>query len=482
MLLNEMLESNKVKAEELIAEAYEGFEHKPMNKEVLQEWISGDGIAKDIDESCIDEVTKIAQLQEKYINETNFSANVASFVPRLQPLLRRITPKLIGMSIAGVQPVKAPDSSIYMLKSQYSGTGAASASATTSVILDLTQGAAAQAIAIGDVLTTENGTKGTVIYVEADYSKAVVNVTAGTFVATEKLDVGAAYSAGANDIVVAGVYSNEAGFKQILPGYSGPYTTANGEILGTAMRQVRVNIVKQAVTVKSRKLKAELTIELIKDMQAQHGASADKEIMFFLELEIVNDINQELLDKYKSIATQAANFAIATTTNTQGRWAKEMYSGLYDRILKDKRDLAGKNRRGSGNYIVATAGVITAMESLGMFADIKMSGSIKAGENHADSYVGSLADGCQVFQDWFSESEYYMVIYKGQGSFDAGVIYSPYTPIEMLEATNPDTLQPIMGLHTRYGLSVNSLFDTAGAGASSYCTYRGVDFTSTPLV
>lgn len=464
----------------LVNETYDSFEHKKMDKETLQEWFRADDSAfgtqvRDIRPEIMENVTKMAQLQEKFINETNFSANIASFVPKLQPLLRRIVPQLIAFDIAGVQPVSAPTSEIFMLKAQYAGTTSAPANVTTSVILAMT----GKVVAKGDVLTSASGAKGTVIYVEADSSKAVVNVTAGVFVAGEEFDIGATFTNDGNEGTVTAIYSNELGFKQILPGYSGSYTTATSETLGAEINQIRVTIVKQSVTVKSRKLKAELTIELIKDIQAMHGVSAQKEIMFFLETEIVNDINQEVINKYKEIAINESNFAVATFATSAGRHAMEMYSGLYDRILKDKINLSARNRRGAGNIVIATAGVISALMSLDKFADIKSVASVKTGENHATNYVGTLKDGTKVYQDWFASAEYYLVIYKGAGAYDAGVVYSPYTAIEMLEAQNYLTFQPVLGIHTRYALSTNSLLSENG---SDYCSLRMVDFTGTPLL
>lgn len=455
---------------------------KEVDADTLNEWFEAQGAefggsVMDISESAIPQATYMAQLQEKYINETNFSANVAAFVPKLQPLLRRIVPKLIAFDIAGVQPIPTPTADIFMLKAQYSGTTAAPADLTARILV-MEQGTTAQPIVKGNTLTSENGAKGTVIYVESDYSKAVVNVTSGTFIAGEKVDVGATYSAGDNDITVTGVYSNELGFKQILPGYSGTYTTANAETLGADMNQVRVTVEKQSVTAKSRKLKAELTVELIRDLQTMHGASAQREIMFFLETEIVNDINQEVINKYKEIAINETNFAVATFTVSAGRHGAEMYSGLYDRIIKDKVNLAKRNRRGQGNIIIATAGVISALVSLDKFVEIRNLSNVAVADNHATNYVGTLKDGSKVYQDWFSEEEYYLCIYKGNSTWDAGVIYSPYAPIEMLEATNYITFQPIIGIHTRYGLTTNSLFSTNG---SDYAVYRAVDFTNTPL-
>ena len=463
-------------------ESYEAYDLKVMPKEALVEWIEAKGISKApaINESDIDVMAKLAQLQENYINETNFTQNIATFTNKLQPLLRRVAPQLMAFDVIGVQPVSSPSSSIFLIKAQYSGTTADAADKDASRIIEITQPGTPVAIAVGDTLTDESGAKATVIYVNTQYAtKAVVNVTSGTWITGKKFDVGATYTAGANDLTVGNVYANEASFKQILPGYSGPYTTAQGEVLGADMRQLRVRIVDQAVTLKTRKLKAEITLELIQDMKAMHGASADQEIMTFLEREIVLDLNTEIIDELKAIATVAPSIAVATTTTTQGRWAQEMYSGMYDVICNEKRKIAKKNGQGPGNVMIATSGVLTALQRLGVFTVVDVKNNLKRGDNHATNYAGTLDDGTAVYEDWFATAEYAMVLYKGAQAGDNALIYSPYQPIMFHEAKSAIDFQPVLGVSTRYGLTRNTLKDAEVA--SSYVTYIGVDFTNTPL-
>jgi len=72
-----------------------------------------------------------------------------------------------------------------------------------------------------------------------------------------------------------------------------------------------------------------------------------------------------------------------------------------------------------------------------------------------------------------------MIIYKGATEMDAGLIYSPYAPLQVVEAVNAQTLQPVMGIKTRYGLTVNTLLDEGGG--SNYAEMFTVNFTNTPL-
>ena len=463
-------------------ESFSSYPVKIMPKDVLTEWVEAkdDFRAPEIAQEDIDVMCQMAQLQEQYLAETNFTSNIATFTNKIQPLLRRVAPQLMAFDVIGVQPVTSPSSSIFMIKAQYSGTSALPADVTKSIIMEFVQPDPANTIAVGDTFTSANGATGTVVYVNEGATKAIVNVTAGTFAAGDKFDVGASYSADSNDMTVSAIYSNEASFKQILPGYSGPYSTTDGEALGADMRQLRVRIVDQSVTLKTRKLKAELTLELIQDMKAMHGLAADKEIMNFLEREIVLDMNQEIIDELKKIATVAPNIAVATTTDTQGRHAMEMYSGMYDTILNEKRKLAKKNGQGPGNVLIASSSVLTGLQRLGVFNAVNVNMTkIKRGPNHSANFAGTLEDGTKVYEDWFATSDYALVLYNGTQAGDNALIYSPYQPIMFLEAKSAIDFQPVLGVQTRYSLTRNTLKDNEVA--STYCTYIGVDFVNTPL-
>ena len=74
-----------------------------------------------IQDSRLNAGIKMMQLQEKYINESNVSANIEPFTKKLQPLLRRVIPNTLAFDIAGVQPVESPDSAVYAIKSKYAG-------------------------------------------------------------------------------------------------------------------------------------------------------------------------------------------------------------------------------------------------------------------------------------------------------------------------------------------------------------------------
>jgi hypothetical protein len=436
-----------------------------------------------------DSYIKIANLQEKMLKESNVSGDIAIFTKKLQPLLRRIYPGLALPDLVGIQPVDGPSSAVYGIKAKYAGSQIAPID-SDGQLLELVEDLAVPT-AVGGQISSAGGAVGTIAYKDTVAKKVasgavqntvylVVNVTAGRFVNGELYNTGATYSAtGAKGINA--VFSTESAYKQILPNYSGPYSTAVGEALGEEMNQIKVTVEKLPVEVKTRKLKAQFTVELVQDLQAMHGARAEEELLKFLEIEIQLDLDQEVLAAYRKIALASPDFVVSDRANvSQGRWSLEQYAGLYQRIIKENANIAVRNRRGKGNRIVTTAGVISALYALGKFKILANETDIENKENQSQLYVGTLADGTRVYQDWFASNEYVLQIYRGGDNFSAGLIYAPYQPLQFLSATDPLTLQPVIGLITRYGLVVNSLLDDDGAGSSFASIYR-VDFSNTPL-
>lgn len=470
------LDESLIKKVEEINESLD-MKSKPITSADMVELFESEGPA--IAEKKIPSVIKMLQLQESSLQESNVSANIAPWSKKLQPLLRRIAPALFAHEIAGVQPIDTPTSDIFVIKSKYAGSKN-NAIATDAKILVFT---GTTAVAVGDTITGANGGVGTVKYVEAgvdaNVSKAIVEVTSGSFTEGELFDVGASYTADGNELTINAIYSSETSFKQVLKNYSGPMTTAEGEVAGNDINELKVTVEKMTVTAKTRTLKANFTTELVQDLQAMHGANADQEIMTFLEQEILMDLDREIIDTYKSIATPVADFAVSS--DSAGRWSLEMYAGLYQKIVKMSVDIANDTRRGAGNALVATGSVIAALDALGSFRETDYSNSVDVYSAQNTVYRGTLKNGIKVYQDFFNDSgkDYVLVVYKGASAWDAGLIYSPYISLNMVEAIDPETLTPILGLKTRYALTANTAL--SDNGGSEYCRMMVVDFSATPL-
>ena len=91
------------------------------------------------------------------------------------------------------------------------------------------------------------------------------------------------------------------------------YTGGNTATMeGTGGKQISVQILKQAVEAKTRKLQARWTFEAAQDAQAMHGIDVEAEIMAALAQEITAEIDQEILLSLRTLATTEYTYNQAT--------------------------------------------------------------------------------------------------------------------------------------------------------------------------
>jgi len=98
---------------------------------------------------------------------------------------------------------------------------------------------------------------------------------------------------------------------KIASSYSGNVSdpakgAATATLEGTAGKKLNVQILKQVVEAKSRKLSARWTFEAAQDAQAQQGIDIEAEIMAALAQEITAEIDQEVLGSLRALAGSAA--------------------------------------------------------------------------------------------------------------------------------------------------------------------------------
>ena len=92
-------------------------------------------------------------------------------------------------------------------------------------------------------------------------------------------------------------------------GYSGGGSTdkasATASLEGEAGKRLSIQILKQTVEAKTRKLSARWTFESAQDAQAQQGIDVEAEIMAALAQEITAEIDQEVLASLRNLAGAA---------------------------------------------------------------------------------------------------------------------------------------------------------------------------------
>ena len=351
----------------------------------------------------------------------------AGYDPVLISLVRRAMPNLIAYDIAGVQPMTGPTGLIFAMRSR---------------------------------VTSQAGAE--VFYNEADTD-----------------------------------FSGDGTHAQTLP-HASPTTgtgmgTTEAEALGdgngTDFAEMAFSIEKVTVAAKSRALKAEYTTELAQDLKAVHGLDAETELANILQSEILVEINRELV---RTIYTNAKPGAVATAVagtfdldvDANGRWSVEKFKGLMFQIEQEANAIAKGTRRGKGNMVICSSDVASALQMAGVldYTPALNSNSLNV-DDTGNTFAGVLNGRYKVYIDPYAGANYMVVGYKGSSSFDAGLFYCPYVPLQMVRAVGENSFQPKIGFKTRYGMVSNPYAQgaTQGNGALTVNTneyYRRVNVTN----
>jgi len=338
----------------------------------------------------------------------------AGYDPVLISLVRRAMPNLIAYDIAGVQPMTGPTGLIFAMRSTHT-----------------TQAAANE-----------------VFYNEAD-----------------------------TDFSGAGTHANALGAGSETTG-TGMGTTeaeALGDGNGTNFAEMAFSIEKVTVAAKSRALKAEYTTELAQDLKAVHGLDAETELANILQSEILVEINRELVRTIYSNAVAGATATASAGTfdldvDANGLWSVEKFKGLMFQIEQEANAIAKGTRRGKGNMVICSSDVASALQMAGVldYTPALNSNSLNV-DDTGNTFAGVLNGRYKVYIDPYAGANYMVVGYKGSSSFDAGLFYCPYVPLQMVRAVGENSFQPKIGFKTRYGM-VSNPFAAGGSQGNGALT------------
>jgi hypothetical protein len=340
----------------------------------------------------------ILENTRKYLKEnasagSTAAGNIATLNRVILPVIRRVMPTVIANELVGVQPMTGPVGQIHTLRVRYANS-----------------------------LT--------------DTSAAATSVTAGQE-ALSPFTIATAYST---------VPSGAAG--ATATSYTGGATAT---MEGTGGRQISVQILKQAVEARTRKLQARWTFESAQDAQAMHGIDVEAEIMAALAQEITAEIDQEILLSLRSLASTEFTYNQATVSGT-ATFVGDEHAALAVLINRVANLIAQRTRRGAGNYAVVSSAALTVLQSATTSAFARTTeGTFEAPTN--TKFVGTLNGAMRVFVDSYaSDTTPVLVGYKGSSEADAPAFYCPYIPLMSSGVVlDPSTFEPVVSFMTRYG-------------------------------
>jgi hypothetical protein len=391
-------------------------EERWFNKQMLNE----EGTASEAGAGCLD-------------GTTNPSATglqgIAKYMGIAMPLVARVFPELITNDLVGVQPMFTPVGLAYALRYRYQTGAAAGQEAGYNQVFPQYSGSVAGTGVTGQAAIAQYGNQPLV-----GQGGTIAGVT------------GAGIQAGADG------YTTQFGER----------LDTNGKVCDSEsgnIREMGLTIEKKEITAHTRKLKARWTLEAQQDLANMHNVDVEEELTDLLAYEIAAEIDLEIKNRIIYRAVQGGvltwNYGTVGVANgsADGRWEQEKFRTLYTVLLKASNEIAVATRRGAGNFIIASPGVVAALESLDNFLMSPVSASLNT-EVSGVAKVGTLGR-FTLYRDSFAAEDYAVVGYKGPKDNDAGIIYCPYVPVMFSRTTQVESFQPVIGVMTRFGICDN---------------------------
>jgi hypothetical protein len=246
---------------------------------------------------------------------------------------------------------------------------------------------------------------------------------------------------------------------KIAEGYSGVApgkADATAAKEGVAGNKLSIQILKQTVEAKTRKLSARWTFEAAQDAQAQQGIDIEAEIMAALAQEITAEIDQEIIRSLTTLAGSSnnENFDQSAVSGT-ATFVGDEHAAMAVQINRVANRIAQRTRRGAGNWAVVSPQALTILQSATTSAFARTTeGSFEAPTN--TKFVGTLNGAMKIYVNTFavetSGSDKVLIGYKGSSESDAAAFYCPYIPLMSSGVVlDPSTFEPVVSFMTRYG-------------------------------
>ena len=240
-------------------------------------------------------------------------------------------------------------------------------------------------------------------------------------------------------------------------------TQAGGNKEDLPIPEINLEMRSEAITSKTRKLKAKWTPEFAQDLNAYHSIDAEAELTSMLSEYISQEIDLEILDMLVSEAQVVdrwsarigfqydpgtATFTNAATTGqfyNQGTW----FQTIGTKMQKVSNEIHRLTMRGGANFIVTSPTIATILESIpGYAADTN---GDQAKFAMGVQKVGLLNSRFTVYKNPYMTENLLLMGYRGAQFLETGAVYAPYIPLIMTPLVyDPENFTPRKGIMTRY--------------------------------
>jgi len=246
---------------------------------------------------------------------------------------------------------------------------------------------------------------------------------------------------------------------------SSSFSVPNAESASTiVIPEINIKMQSQAITAKTKKLKAVWTPEFAQDLNAYQNIDAEAELTNIMSEYISMEIDLEILDMLIEDAAAATEYwsVVNNTTlnaggtdftqslgyyNTQGGW----FQTLGTKMQKVSNKIHQLTLRGGANFLVCSPTVATVLESIPGFAANTNGDAANMEYAMGVQKVGAINNRYTVYKNPYMTENVILMGFRGKQFLETGAVFAPYIPLIMTPLVyDPSTFTPRKGLMTRY--------------------------------
>ena len=241
------------------------------------------------------------------------------------------------------------------------------------------------------------------------------------------------------------------------------FSTPNAESATTiVIPEINIGMRSEAITAKTKKLKAVWTPEFAQDLNAYQALDAEAEVTNIMSEYISLEIDLEILEmliedaaagteNWSAVNNQtistSGTFGDAGFYNTQGQW----FQTLGTKMQKLSNKIHQLTLRGGANFMVCSPTVATIIESIPGFAANTDGAADKMEYAFGVQKAGQLNSRYTVYKNPYMTENVILMGFRGTQFLEAGAVFAPYIPLIMTPLIyDPETFTPRKGLLTRY--------------------------------
>jgi hypothetical protein len=228
--------------------------------------------------------------------------------------------------------------------------------------------------------------------------------------------------------------------------------------------EINISMQSQAITAKTKKLKAVWTPEFAQDLNAYQNLDAEAELTNIMSEYISLEIDLEILDMLigdvpssnieywsavnnKAITAPNTSFTDLGFYNSQGQW----FQTLGTKLQKLSNRIHQLTLRGGANFMVVSPTVATIIESIPGFAANSNGDAADMEYAFGVQKAGQFNSRYTVYKNPYMTENTILVGFRGKQFLEAGAVFAPYIPLIMTPLIyDPNTFTPRKGLLTRY--------------------------------